>query len=52
MQTGGGIFPGAGKRLEHLREMNINLAQAGRAIQTEGEFAMVKELQGLKPGLI
>jgi hypothetical protein len=32
--------------------MNINFAQAGRAIQIDGEFAMEKELQGLKPGLI
>jgi len=32
--------------------MNINLAQAEREIQSEGEFAAVKELQGLKPGLI
>jgi hypothetical protein len=32
--------------------MNINLAQAGREMQTDGEFAAVKELQGLKPGLI
>jgi hypothetical protein len=29
--------------------MNINLAQAGREMQTEGEYAA---LQGLKPGLL
>jgi hypothetical protein len=32
--------------------MNINLAPAGREMQTMGELAAVKELQGLKPGLI
>ena len=38
-------------RVKMLR-MNINLAPAGREIQTEGEFLAEKELQGLKPGLI
>ena len=38
--------------LGYLDSMNINLAQAGREIQTEGEFAAVKELQGLKPGIL
>jgi hypothetical protein len=31
---------------------DINLAQAGREIQTLKESAAKKELQGLKPGLI